>query len=215
MRIYYTLFCILGIWNASYTMDNQKTLDAYDAHIEQYATLTPQEVSGSAKEWIDKALTYLPLGSKILELGSGTGRDADYIQSRGHQVQTSDATPGFVRFLQNKGYSNALLLNALTDDLGGSYDMIFANAVLLHFNPDQLQEILAKIHAGLKHNGILAFSVKLGQGSGWSEEKLGAPRYYYYWQQESLATLLKQTGFKNVDMTVRSDNIFLFVIAHV
>lgn len=47
---------------------------------------------------------------------------------------------------------------------------------------------------------MFAFTVKQGEGSGWSEEKLGAPRYFNYWKPDPLKELLEATGFNEVEI---------------
>ena len=115
---------------------NKKTLQSYEAHVTEYIAGTPQAVDGHVQDWIDRSLSYISAGSTILEIGSAFGRDADYIESHGYRVERTDATKSFVEFLRKHGH-DAKVLNALTDELGGPYDMALANAVLLHFTPDE------------------------------------------------------------------------------
>lgn len=111
---------------------NDTTVQSYDAHIQEYIDGTPQVVQGFVKSWIDTVLAGLSHDTQILEFGSAFGRDADYIESKGYKVQRTDVTPGFVTLLQSQGHQ-ASILNAITDDLNGPYDLVFADAVLLHF----------------------------------------------------------------------------------
>ena len=163
---------------------NKKTLAAYQQGVKQYnAASLP--ISGSVKDWIDASLALLTPSAHILELGSAHGRDADYIENKGFKIDRTDAAQAFVDYLKDQN-KDARLLNALTDDYGGPYNMIYANAVLLHFTPEQTKAVLQKVHDALKPNGLFSFSVKIGDGSAWSEAKLNAPRYFTYWREEPL-----------------------------
>lgn len=177
---------------------NKKTVQSYEDHIDEYIKGTPQEVSGPIKEWIDNSLRLIPADGRILELGSAFGRDADYFESKGYRVDRTDVVEGFVDLLTKQGHK-ARQLNALTDELGANFDMVFANAVFLHFTIEELKEVLAKTHTALNENGILVFSVKRGSGSKWSEDKLGAPRFFQYWELEPLEQLLKEENFAVVE----------------
>jgi 2-polyprenyl-3-methyl-5-hydroxy-6-metoxy-1,4-benzoquinol methylase len=179
---------------------NKQTIAAYNTHVEEYISGTPQQVDGSLKAWIDVALTYVPQGGIVLELGSAFGRDADYIEAFGYRVQRTDAAASFVELLQRKGHQ-AKLLNAITDELGGPYDMVFATAVLLHFKPAETATGLQKAYASLKDGGILAFSVMKGTGESWSDAKLNAPRYFCYWQQADLQQVVVQGRFDLVSIS--------------
>lgn len=198
------------------TGSNARTLLSYDERVEAYVDGTSQEVSGPAKDWLDLALQGLSQDARLLELGSAFGRDAAYIQSQGYCLDCTDAVPGFVQLLIQRGYQ-ARLLNLLTDDLTGPYDLIIANAVLLHFNHDEFSGVMAKIRSALGPGGRFAFSLKAGQGEGWSAEKIDAPRYFCYWTPEALVPHLKAAGFSSwrIDeaQTTRAHADWLFVIA--
>lgn len=174
---------------------NKATLAAYEKGLEEYNAAAVMTVSGSIKDWIDASLAMLNPGSHILEIGSAHGRDALYIESKGFKVDRTDAVHSFVEYLHSQGHE-ARLLNALTDDLGGPYDMVFADAVLLHFTVEQTKDVLKKIKGSLKTSGILAFSVKIGTGSAWSDAKLNDARFFTYWQKQPLQDCLEDSGFE-------------------
>jgi 2-polyprenyl-3-methyl-5-hydroxy-6-metoxy-1,4-benzoquinol methylase len=194
--------------------DNDRTLQTYNDHIAEYVSGTPQTIYSSLKNWMDKALRLIPKGGAILELGSGFGRDATYMKSLGYHVTATDAAQGFIDLLQKAGHE-ARMLNALTDDFGNGYDMVFAHAVLLHFTPEQTDLVIKKAFESLKSDGILAFSLKQGSGSKWTDEKLGSPRRFYYWQKPALEKLLEATAFSDFAITEgKSKNAdWLYVIA--
>lgn len=176
---------------------NQQTIQSYEGHVQEYISGTPQEVSGVVKDWLDEAVTGLPKDARILELGSATGRDAVYLQNLGYAVDCTDATQAFVDLLNQKGFT-ARKLNAITDDLGGPYDFVLANAVLLHFTREEMKQVLHKVLAVLNKDGRFAFTLKQGDGEGWSEEKLGAPRFFCYWAEGQIREYMKEAGFTNI-----------------
>lgn len=180
--------------------DNDKTLQSYNDHIVEYVASMAPTMNADSKTWIDQALTLIPDDGTILELGSGAGRDAEYITSKGYEVIATDAAPGFVMLLSQAGL-NARLLNALTDDYGSGYDMILADAVLLHFELDEVQKVFNKTLASLKPEGIFVFSLKQGSGSEWSQEKINAPRYFRYWERPELEAVVTKAGFEIVAIT--------------
>ncbi len=104
----------------------------------------------------------------------------------GYKVERTDGTEAFVKLLQEQGHS-ARVLNAITDEFDGKYDMVFANAVLLHFTPSETANVFKKACNSVKQNGILAFTVKQGDGEEWSEAKLDAPRYFCYGKSQHYA----------------------------
>lgn len=207
-----------GKENTPVTNNNETTLQSYNQHIQEYIDGTPQEVGGGVKAWIDTSLKGLSNDAKILEIGSAFGRDASYIEGLGFTVNRTDATLGFVDYLRNQGY-DANSLNAITDDIVGDYNMVFADAVLLHFTRAETGLVVRKVFESLIPNGRFAFSLKQGEGEEWSDAKLGAPRFFCYWDEQSITKLLSDVGFMSIDIGgFESDSgqgvKWLHIIAH-
>ncbi len=178
--------------------DNDITLQSYQNKTQEYIEGTPP-VDDALKSWIDECLGLIPKNGKILEIGSGFGRDAEYIKQRGFGIECSDAVPNFVEILKSKGLE-ARTLNVLRDTIGGRHDMVLADAVLLHFTPEEATQVTRKVHAALNSAGIFALRVKRGDGAAWTNAKLGEPRYFYYWQPDNLKKMLADCGFEWMDM---------------
>ena len=178
---------------------NQQTLQSYEARSNEYISGTPHVISEDVSGWLDRALKGILTEGKILEIGAAFSREADYVESSGYSVQRTDATHDFVRLLKEQGHT-AYVLNAITDDLGGLWDLIYANCVFLHFTKEELEQVLTKAFAALKTHAVLAFSVKRGKGSEWSNEKIGAPRFFQYYDQQTLNHMLVSAGFDIVDI---------------
>jgi SAM-dependent methyltransferase len=179
---------------------NARTLDVYEHRADRYdATLGP------APDWhlafLDRVAASLGAGADVLELGSGTGDDARYLAGRGLAVQPSDGATSFVEAMRRAGLS-PLRIDVLTDDLGGPWDSVVAFAMLLHLTPDELATVLDRIHGAVRPRGTLALSVKEGDGSAWSDHKLGLPRFFTYWRPEPLTRLLDEHGW-TVDVLER------------
>jgi hypothetical protein len=87
-------------------------------------------------------------------------------------VTRSDATRAFVDRLRAAGHQ-AQLLDLRHDDLGGPYDAVLADAVLLYLSRDQFQHAPGRIRRGSAPAGLLAMTLKEGDGEGWSTAKLG------------------------------------------
>ena len=97
------------------------------------------------------------------------------------------------------------MLNALTDDLGTGHGLIFADAVFLHFNPDEMKLVLRKVFEALRLNGKLAFSLKRGNGEELTDQKLGAMRYFKYWEPDVIKAELETAGFSDIQIEIAED----------
>lgn len=180
--------------------NNERTIAAYDSQFKEYIENTPHVISRTARQWLDASLEGLPSDAQILEIGSGFGHDADYIEQKGYVVQRSDATPGFVHLLRNQGYA-AQQLNILTDEITGHYDFVIANAVFHHFDDMEASQASKRVYNALRIDGRFALSLRIGLIQGWSEEKLGIPRYFTHWDRPGIESTIRKVGFASIVAT--------------
>lgn len=179
--------------------ENRQTIEAYEGHVQEYIDGTYQGVDGDMKIWMDTIAENVQPDSRILEIGSAFGRDAVYLQGMGFTVECTDGTQAFVDYLQEHGFA-ARKLDLIADPIEGQYDLVMANAVLLHFTPEQTREALRKVRSALTDNGLFAFTLKEGDGEEWSEAKLGTPRYFHYWRSDDIEAVIREAGYS--DMTI-------------
>jgi SAM-dependent methyltransferase len=179
---------------------NEQTIAAYDAHVHGYVANTPNHISRTSREWLDASLEGLAPDAHILEIGSGFGHDAAYIEQQGLTVERSDVTPGFVRLLQEQGH-NARHLNVLTDKIEGPYDLVFADAVLHHLTRPEAEIAARNVLGALSVGGRFAVSLRMGHPEGWSDEKLGVPRYFTHWEREGIKDVIRGVGFSSIVVT--------------
>ncbi|MEV0289126.1 class I SAM-dependent methyltransferase [Kribbella sp. NPDC050820] len=168
--------------------NNEVTLATYEQAAEKFRESIPAEPNTLLIDLLDGALSP---GARVLELGSGTGRDAIELERRGLVVRRTDAAAAFVEMMRADGY-DAERLNAITDDFGGPYDAVFADAVFMHFDRAQLTGVLRK---AARAGPVLAFTTREGKGEEWSNRNLDLPRHFVLWQEEPLRELLTATGW--------------------
>lgn len=180
---------------------------------EQSTRRTPG-LSGFLDRLAELVLERQPEGGHVLEIGSGPGLDADHLESRGVRVTRTDATEAFVDMLRAGGHE-ALLMDVRSDDLGGPYDGVLADAVLLHLSRSQFEDALGRIRGAVASGGIFAFTLKEGDGDAWSDAKLGLPRWFTYWNEAPVHEVLARTGWSvlSVDHVAGHSEPWLYVIA--
>jgi SAM-dependent methyltransferase len=173
---------------------NAATLAVYEQAADRY-----RDSQSSPPDWhlhfLDRVAAALAPGAEVLEIGSGTGADARYLLAHGLAVQPSDAASSFVAAMRGAGLP-ARRLDVLTDDLGGPWDAVVAFAVLLHLTPAELDRVLDRVREAVRPEGVLALSVKEGDGGGWSDHRLGLPRYFTYWRVEPLTRRMAAHGWR-------------------
>jgi len=193
--------------------------DSVDITLRSYETAAQRYVDQSAAPspalcaFLDRFADTVGFG-RVLELGSGPGVDAAYLEQRGLDVSRTDATPAFVKMMRAAG-REAHLLDIRTADLDGPWDAVLAQAVLLHLDRAQFADALQRIRQAVMDGGVLAFTVEEGDGDAWSEAKLDLPRHFTYWRERSLRDVLAQTRWAvmSIDRVAGRVEPWLFVMA--
>lgn len=176
------------------------TVAAYDAHAAAYAAGVLAADDLTEEQQRDFARAVGPR-ARVLEIGSGPGRDAALLEGLGLDVRRTDITPAFVDLLRAQGHA-ADVLDPLTDDLddparpGTPYDGVWASASLLHVDRAELPVLLGRVAAATRPGGVLALALKEGDGDAWSTHGfVGAPRHFVYWREPALREALDAAGW--------------------
>ncbi len=173
------------------------TIRAYDEHAAAYRESTAV-VGPELAAVIGTFAARLGADARVLEIGSGGGRDALALEAAGLHVRRTDITPGFVELLRGDGHE-ASVVDPLHDDLGapGSYDGVWASACLLHVERADLPTVLERLAAVTRVGGLLHVSLKEGDGEAWSRHgSIGAPRRFVYWREDPLTAVLAGAGWQ-------------------
>jgi SAM-dependent methyltransferase len=176
------------------------TRRAYDDHADAYAEAV-MELPPPVVAAVQRLATLLPTDSRVLEIGSGGGRDAQALEAAGLRVRRTDVTTAFVERLRRQGY-DADVLDPLTDSLddpaapGTPYVAVWANASLLHVAREDLETVLRRLAAATRPGGLLYATLKEGDGEGWSMHgRVAAPRFFTYWREPELRNVLLRAGW--------------------
>jgi SAM-dependent methyltransferase len=191
------------------------TVAAYDASAAAYrdgAAGVPEAVSEAVSGILERFVSVLPAGARVLEIGSGPGRDARALEAAGLSVRRTDVSSGFVALLRDAGH-RADVLDPLTDDLadparpGEAYDAVWASACLLHVARTDLPVVLRRLAEATRVGGRLQVTLKEGDGEAWSTHgNVAAPRHFTFWREAPLRAALAAAGW-TVDDVARHDGL--------
>jgi len=182
---------------------NQDTVKAYDATAAEYAAeaaITPLWVA----QEMDAFVARLRGTGRVLEIGSGGGRDALEFEKRGIKLRPTDVSKGFVDLLRANGLE-ADLLDPLTDDLTDPhdpftlYDGIWACASLIHVARQDFGTVVARLASATRQAGPLHLSVRDGDGEEMSTHgRADQPRHYVetYWREPALRSAVSDAGWR-------------------
>lgn len=135
----------------------------------------------------------LPSGGRVLDIGSGPGWDADFLEGIGVRVHRTDATESFRQFQTERG-KQCDALDVLKDQIAESYDGILMLCVLQHFERNELDGVLCKLVKALKSEGAMLLSHPVGEDELWEHTASGDYRVVR-WSSAALDERLRRSGF--------------------
>ena len=120
----------------------------------------------------------------------GPGLNARFLADRGLAVQPSDAASAFLdgdapgRARPRYGSTRSPTTSAVRGTPSSPSPCCSTSPAT------SSPAVLDRIRGAVRPGGVLAISVKEGDGSSWSDHRLGAPRFYTYWRPGPLVGLL-------------------------
>lgn len=159
-------------------MQDDETLAFYATNAAAYA----QATRGAPPPMLAAFLDALPPRASILELGTGSGRDARTMLDRGFRLTATDGSADLAHEASTYLDHPVDVMRFADLDAQGLYDGVWASASLLHVPAAELSGILARVHRALTPGGLFVASYKAGDGPG--RDDLG--RYYNYPDRHTL-----------------------------
>jgi len=141
-------------------------------------------------------------GSKVLDLGAGSGRDAKWFEEQGCEVFAVEPSVAMRTLGQKKTGLNVSWLDdslpalTKTENLGIQFDLILLSAVWMHIAPSYRERAFRKLSNLLAPHGKLVISLRHGQ--------FDDGRKSYEVSVEELETLSKSSAL-HVTQVTKSD----------
>ena len=196
--------------NSMVTNFSSQTIATYN-RIASHFSQTHYEVSFWQKEL--KIFASLVPGKKIIDIGCGAGRDAEFFTTHGLDYTGIDASAGLLAEASKRlPQAKFILMNFYKLNLPpNSFDGFWAAASLLHIPKNKINRVLSDIKNIIKPNGIGFISLKqktrLDAGLI-KEHKYGATieRYFAFYDPSEFQTILAHAGFAVVKHHILKEN---------
>ena len=180
---------------------NRTTVRSYEAIAREYAVSTAGTPSGVGEAGMRRLVAAVPRGATILELGSGPGWDADFVESLGPRVRRTDVTSAFREFQTQRGKQVEPLdaiTDAYTDDDNPAYDGIMALAVLQHIDRAATDAVLGKVAQALRPGGAFLVTTREGTGDYWDVGSSGNRYHVTLWAADAFSARMAAAGLTPV-----------------
>jgi len=133
--------------------NNRRTVMEYERSAREYVATVAGRPSASAEALRRLAAEVAP-GTRVLEIGSGPGWDADALEALGVAVHRTDVTAAFCE-LQGERGQRCDRLDLLSGPIAGRYGGAMMLCVLQHFERAELDGALHKLAGALDPGGPL------------------------------------------------------------
>jgi SAM-dependent methyltransferase len=196
--------------------------DGYDAIAERYFAWSDARPSATRLAWLDRALTRIPAGADVLDLGCGAGVPMTRALAEGRQVTGVDLSARQIE-LARAAVPNATFVQADMTALelpAERLDAVVAFYSLTHVPRADVPALLAAIHRWLRPGGV--FLASMGAQDSPDEVEadwLGAPMFFSHHGAKKNRALVRQAGFEIEQAVVEEEPedrhaaLFLWVVA--
>ena len=173
---------------------DQKTIDAYNELAETYDEETTDFWNIFPRTFLDKFIGSVK--GKVLDVGSGPGRDGLILKNNGLEVTCIDASKAMVKISSERGLDSMVGDFMKMPFTGKSFDGVWAYTSLLHIERRHIDKALAEIVRVLKDGGVLGLGLVEGDWEGYRESSdVKMPRWFCYYKKEEIEDILKRHGF--------------------
>jgi SAM-dependent methyltransferase len=188
---------------------DRRTLSYYDGNATEAAK---RYESADASRIHGNLLGAFTPGSRLLELGCGSGRDAAFLLSRGYEVVAVDASSGMIAeaVRLHPELKGRLTCHGLPDPLpfnDGSFDGTFAVALLMHLSREDIAPSLREVARVIRPGGRFLFSIPNLRKDPIESERDPLGRLFTTLAPGDWIVLAGENGFQPVSTIVDQDGL--------
>jgi SAM-dependent methyltransferase len=178
---------------------NNSTIDYYDNNAQLYVDNT---IHANVQKDYDRFLSKLPHHGKILDVGSGSGRDSLYFKNLGYEIVAIDPSKGLAEKASELLGQKVLVMKAEDIPFQNAFDGIWAMSSLLHLTDDELVKAFSQCKKALKEKGSFFVSFR-NRNDEVTDEK---GRYFNAFNKDKIERLLS-LEFQDIEIMEENDSL--------
>jgi len=155
--------------------------------------------------------TFSP-NSKLLEIGCGSGRDANFMLEQGYNLTAIDGSQKMID--EAKMIHPTLEPHLFTMQLphgldfeSNSFDGIYSIATLMHLTKEGIYQTIKNIHTLLKEKGKFLFSISIERDDTNQKNRDPHQRLFTSFSQREWVNICKNYGLKHLHTEVTKDGL--------
>lgn len=154
----------------------------------------------SDNPYIDKFLSFLPIKSKVLEVGCGPGQFVKYLLDKGYQAEGIDLSEKMIGVAKNRVPQGKFQLMDMRKlkFRNSSFDGLMAPYSLIHIPSKEIPQTLRGFIRVLRPNGHILIIAQQGEADKIVNESLkeGEKMFINFFTKGRLSKFLEDVGFK-------------------
>jgi len=175
-----------------------EAVKVYDKISRKYAEIFDKDFSDNP--YLDKFLSYLHRGDKILDLGCGTGRITQYYVDNGFKVIGIDLSDEMIKIAKKKHPQIEFLCADMRklNFPNESFDAVSIAYSLFHLSKKDVPQLIKKVKYILKDKEILLLILQEGNGEIYVDEPLapGTKLFLNLYSENEIIDILNENGFE-------------------
>lgn len=183
---------------------NDKVIEKYNKSAVQYAR---SRLGAEDRAELEKLKALLRPGDAVLDVGCAAGRDTRILHDMGLKATGVDLAEKLLEIAQKANPDIKFVLADVRQlpFKDGSFQAVWASAVLHHVAKPEMPIVLAEFYRILAPGGILYIHTKAGSGRLQTKEftVLGAKRHFQLLFPEELEAMLQEGSFQKLELKVK------------
>ena len=176
------------------------------------SSLVKRYESANVNEVQKLLLEVFPKKSYLLEIGCGSGRDANFMINNNYKLLAVDASREMINEAKiiHPSLENSLQVMSIPNELNfenHKFDGIYSIATLMHLQKDKVKNTIEKIHYILKEKGVFFFSVSIKRDDIDLNNKDINGRYFLTMDKKDWLDICHAKGFKTIKTITTDDGL--------
>jgi len=157
---------------------------------------------------INQLVEKLEAGAKVLDIGSGPGQFAKFLNDKGFAVEGIDNSDEMLSIAKAKvpdvTFTKMDMRSLSFPD--SCFDGVLAAYAIIHIPTDELDGVFAEMKRVLKPDGYILFIVQQGEADQVLDEPLvkGEKIFVNFFNTERLNALLAEAGFEIINQDIKT-----------
>ncbi|WP_028573795.1 class I SAM-dependent methyltransferase [Desulfonatronovibrio hydrogenovorans] len=173
----------------------------YQTHAQDYFN---QTIEVDPSSFLLPLVEHLTPGSKVLDIGCGSGRDMLWLSERGFHCKGLERSPDLAALARDHTGLPVIEADFESYDLSRmNMDAVLLIGALVHLPYERFSPVLTNILKALKPGGHALITMKQGQG----RQEADDGRIFYLWDREDLSRVFKVNGLICVDSSVQTSQV--------